>query len=105
MRTMTIMGYGALDRVPTVYGLRWNVPSLFLSAVRKTVGEPIPGWQHLWADLASHLDVRLEHEIAAVDRGEAFHVHTNQGELVFDHLVLTSPLDEAARGSPSPCLR
>ncbi len=100
MRTMTIMGYGALDRVPTVYGLRWNVPSLFLSAVRKTVGEPIPGWQHLWAHLASHLDVRLEHEIAAVERDDAFHVHTNQGELVFDHLVLTGPLDEAARWFP-----
>lgn len=100
MRTMTIMGYGALDRVPTVYGLRWNVPSLFLSAVRKTVGEPIPGWQHLWIHLASHLDVRLEHEIAAVERGSEFHVHTNQGELVFDHLVLTGPLDEAARWFP-----
>jgi predicted NAD/FAD-dependent oxidoreductase len=97
MRTMTIMGYGALDRVPTVYGLRWNVPSLFLSAVRKTVGEPIPGWQHLWTRIAADLDVRLEHEITAVERGEVFRVDTNHGELVFDHLVLSGPLDEAAR--------
>jgi hypothetical protein len=103
MRTMTIMGYGALDRVPTLYGLRWNVPSLFVSAVRKSVGEPIPGWQHLWTNIASHLDVRLEHAIEAVQRGGPagqFRVGSNRGELVFDHLVLTSPLDEAARWFP-----
>ncbi|HLT38237.1 MAG TPA: FAD-dependent oxidoreductase, partial [Enhygromyxa sp.] len=100
LRTMTIMGYGGLDRVPTVYGLRWNVPSLFLSAVRKSVGEPSPGWQHLWTHIASELDVRLEHEIAAVERGREFRVDTNHGELRFDHLVLSSPLDEAARWFP-----
>jgi hypothetical protein len=101
MRTMTIMGYGALDRVPTVYGLRWNVPSLFLSAVRKTVGEPIPGWQHLWVHLASHLDVRLDCEISAVERKDGgFVVDSNRGAFHFDHLVLTGPLDEAARWFP-----
>jgi predicted NAD/FAD-dependent oxidoreductase len=100
LRTMTVMGYGAMDRVPTVYGLRWNVPSLVLSAVRKSVGEPIPGWQHLWTHLASHLDVRLEHEITAVERGREFRVQTNSGELVFDHLVLTGALDEATRWFP-----
>lgn len=100
LRTMTIMGYGALDRVPTLYGLRWNVPSLFVSAVRKSVGEPSPGWQHLWTHVASQLDVRLDHEITAVERGREFRVRTNHGELVFDHLVLTSPLDDAARWFP-----
>lgn len=103
MRTMTIMGYGALDRVPTAYGLRWNVPSLFLSAVRKTVGEPIPGWQHLWTHLAGFLDVRLNTTISAVTRGgegSDFLVESDQGSFVFDHLVLTGPLDEAARWFP-----
>jgi hypothetical protein len=101
MRTMTIMGYGALDRVPTVYGLRWNVPSLFLSAVRKTVGEPIPGWQHLWMYLAGHLDVRLDCEISAVERKHGgFLVDSNRGSFGFDHLVLTGPLDEAAHWFP-----
>ena len=102
MRTMTVMGYGALDRVPAAYGLRWNVPSLFLSAVRKTVGEPIPGWQHLWVYLAGHLDVRLDCEISAVERDASgiFHVDSNRGSFTFDHLVLTGPLDEAARFFP-----
>jgi len=96
MRTMTIMGYGPLDRVPALYGLRWNVPSLLLSAVKLTVTEPIPGWQHLWTYLASHLDVRLGHVISKVERTDRrYRVHTNHGELGFDHLVLTGPLDEA----------
>ena len=24
LRSMTVMGYGSLDRVPALYGLRWN---------------------------------------------------------------------------------
>lgn len=101
MRTMTIMGYGPLDRVPTVYGLRWNMPSLILSAARMTVGEPIPGWQHLWTHIAGHLDVRLGHVITAVERhAGGYQVHTNKGVLQFDHLVLSSPLDDAARWFP-----
>lgn len=100
MRTMTIMGYGALDRVPTLYGLRWNMPSLLLSAVRHTVTEPVPGWQHLWTAMASHLDVRRSHLITGVKRGRVFEVETNQGALRFDHLVLSGPLDEAANFFP-----
>lgn len=101
MRTMTIMGYGPLDRVPTLYGLRWNVPSLILSAVRLSVTEPVPGWQHLWTYLASHLDVRTGHLIHDVEREKGrFHVKTSQGTLSFSHLVLTGPLDEAAKFFP-----
>lgn len=101
MRTMTIMGYGPLDRVPTLYGLRWNVPRLFVSAVKLAVTEPVPGWQHLWTYLASHLDVRLNTLITKVDRlGGGYRVHTTHGDLTFDHLVLTGPLDEAAAWFP-----
>ncbi len=93
LRTVSIMGYGGLDKVPTLYGLRWNVPSLIWSAVTSQVGEPIPGWQHLWANLASKLDVRLDQRIGKVTRDDgAYQVHTDTGVLEFDHLVITTRL-------------
>jgi len=67
-RTMTAMGYGPLDTVSTLYGLRWNVPSLLWSAVTLKVTEPIPGWQYLWRHLAGRLDVRRNHTITEVER-------------------------------------
>jgi hypothetical protein len=101
LRSMTVMGYGSLDRVPALYGLRWNMPSLLWSAVTTHIVEPTPGWQPLWAHLAGALDVRLEHEITAVERraGE-FLVRTDQGDLALDHLVISCPLDEAASWFP-----
>ncbi|MFN7145462.1 MAG: FAD-dependent oxidoreductase [Myxococcota bacterium] len=107
MRTMTIMGYGALDTVPALYGLRWNVPSLLWSAVTLKVSEPVPGWQYLWRHLASQFDVRRAHTITNVERrqGGGFRVHAQRRDearvvdtaLNFDHLVLTGPLDEMAK--------
>ncbi len=97
LRTMTVMGYGPLDRVPALYGLRWNVPSLLLAGVANDVGEPVPGWQHLWQHLAARLDVRLDTRVLRAARGAFdFTVHTDRGDFSFDHLVLTGPLDEAA---------
>ncbi len=101
LRSMTVMGYGSLDRVPALYGLRWNMPSLLASAVTTQIIEPIPGWSPLWAHLAAQLDVRLEHTIQSVERhGSGFVVHTDQGDLGFDHLVITSPLADAATWFP-----
>lgn len=101
LRSMTVMGYGSLDRVPALYGLRWNMPSLLWSAVTTHIVEPTPGWQPLWAHLAGGLDVRLEHSITSVERNHGqFRVHTEQGDLDFDHLVISCPLDEAAAWFP-----
>jgi hypothetical protein len=101
MRSMTIMGYGALDRVPALYGLRWNMPTLLWSAVAHKVVEPVPGWQHLWTHVAGPLDVRLGQRIATVERrADGFEVRTETEALAFDHLVLTGPLDEAAAWFP-----
>lgn len=100
-RTMTAMGYGHLDKVPALYGLRWNTPSLLLSAAALRVDEPVPGWQHLWQHLAWNLDVRTGTRIQQVERSEEGHVlHTDKGELHARHLVVTSPLDEAAKWLP-----
>jgi hypothetical protein len=91
------MGYDAPDSVPALYGLRWNMPSLIATGALTLISEPVPGWAPLWEFLARTLDVRLECQITSVDRGSGeYVVHTNQGDLRFDHLVLTSALDEAA---------
>lgn len=101
LRTINILGYGALESVPALYGLRWNVPSLLWSAVTKEVGEPIPGWQALWSWLAGRLDVRLDTRITAVERGErGFTLRTNNGDFELDHLVISTALDEAASWFP-----
>ena len=96
-RTITAMGYGHIDEVPALNGLRWNVPSLILSAAAVRVDEPIPGYTALWQNIAWNLDVRLEHHIERVTRhGDRFEVETNHGTLHFDHLVISSPLDDLA---------
>ncbi|MDP2316421.1 MAG: FAD-dependent oxidoreductase [Pseudomonadota bacterium] len=101
LRAMTIMGYGALDAVPAIYGLRWISPALLWSGLTHQVTEPIPGWQQLWTHLAGRLDVRRSCTITGVTRvGGVFCVETSQGELLFDHLVITSPVDEAASWFP-----
>jgi predicted NAD/FAD-binding protein len=96
LRSMTAMGYGHLEEVPALYGLRWNMPSLLLSAAATRVDEPVPGWMQLWEALAWTLDVRLGWEIARVERsGDRFAVRGKHGEtLHFDHLVVSTPLDE-----------
>jgi hypothetical protein len=94
-----VLGEGGFmrDEVPALYGPRWNVPSLIWSAVTLNVSEPVPGWQHMWANLASQLDVRLNHSITKVRRENGVYtVVTDRGVLEFDHLVISSPLDEAA---------
>lgn len=96
LRTMTVMGYGPLDRVPALYGLRWNVPSLLWAGVTRDVGEPTPGWMHLWEHVAARLDVRLGVRVTSAARGpDGIAVRTDQGDFTFDHLVLSGPLDEA----------
>lgn len=101
LRTMCAMGYGHLDEVPALYGLRWNTPSLLLAAATLKVDEPVPGWQHLWQHLADRMDVRTGVEIQKVERNGDHHLlHTDQGDLRFDHLVISSALDQAAEWFP-----
>ncbi|MCV7077371.1 FAD-dependent oxidoreductase [Mycobacterium szulgai] len=100
VRSMGTMGYGSLDAVPALYGLRWNTPALFATGLIK-VKEPTPGWLPLWNYLTAQLDVRLQHTVVSVDRRESgYVVHTNHGDFEFDHLVISTPLDEAAGWFP-----
>jgi hypothetical protein len=98
---VSVMGFGGLDRVPALYAMRWNMPSLMLTGALTKMAEPVPGWLPLWQFLAHTLDVRLGCEITGVDRGgDGFLVHTSQGDLRFDHLVLTCALDDASAWFP-----
>jgi predicted NAD/FAD-binding protein len=96
LRSMTVMGYGRLDTVPALYGLRWSTPSLAFSGMTGFIMEPAPGWQALWEWIAARHDVRLAERVSEVKRfGDGFEVRTDRGFHRFDHLVLTTPLDEA----------
>ena len=100
-RSITAMGYGHLDEVPALYGLRWNTPSLLLSAAVLRVDEPVPGWMHLWEAMAWTLDVRFGTRILGVERkGGEHHLLTSAGPMVFDHLVISTALDEAEAWFP-----
>jgi predicted NAD/FAD-dependent oxidoreductase len=102
LRSMTAMGYGHLDHVPALYGLRWNSPSLLLSAAAMHIDEPVPGWSHLWQAMAATLDVRLGWETAHVERGpRGVEVIAKDGDrLRFDHLVVATPPDECGAWLP-----
>lgn len=101
LRSMAILGYGALDRVPTLYALRWNVPSLLATGALGGLAEPVAGFEPLWRSIADKLDVRLGQTIQKVERsGDGFLVHTDVEDHQFDHLVITCQLDDAAPWYP-----
>jgi predicted NAD/FAD-binding protein len=95
VRSMTVMGYGALDTVPALYGLRWTTPSLVISGALVRVQEPVPGWEALWTAMAASLDVRLGCDVREIERGtDGIRVRTDEDTLQLDHLVITTPLDD-----------
>jgi choline dehydrogenase-like flavoprotein len=73
LRAMTVLGYGALDQVPALYGLRWITPTLLATGGLNRFMEPVPGWEALWSYLAGTLDVRTSVKVEAVlRRGRGF---------------------------------
>jgi len=101
LRAMTVLGYGPLDQVPAVYGLRWVTPTLLATGGLNRFMEPVPGWEALWTYLAGTFDVRTSVKVESIlRRGEGFIVSTDRDEFAFDHLVITSALDEATSFFP-----
>ena len=95
LRSMTVMGYGSLQHVPTLNGLRWTTPGLIRAAAKGRMYEPAEGWAALWERMAATMDVRYGAGIQRVDReGAGYRVETAQGTETVDHLVITTPLDE-----------
>ena len=95
LRSMTVMGYGALNQVPALNGLRWTTPGLIRAASKGQMYEPAEGWAVLWERMAATMDVRYGAGIQRVVReGARYRVETSQGAETVDHLVVTTPLDE-----------
>lgn len=95
LRSMTVMGYGALQQVPALNGLRWTRPSLILKAALGEMFEPVEGWAVLWERLAAGMEIRYDAGIQDVVReGARYRVETAHGAEMVDHLVVTTPLDE-----------
>jgi glycine/D-amino acid oxidase-like deaminating enzyme len=94
LRAVTVAGYGALDELPALYGLRWVTPALLWSGLTSQMSEPVPGWQSLWTHLTKALDVRLCCEISGCEPTTGgWALATSQGEFVFDHLFIAAPVD------------
>ncbi len=88
----TGFGYGYFDEVPAAYILK------YLALFRFPVGELLEsGYQGLWERVAASLDVRLGVRIERVARSSAVEVHAGEHVWAFDAVVVTCPLDEAAR--------
>lgn len=114
---LTAFGYGSLDEIPAVYGLRYMTVRAFLATVLTAmpISRFLPrslvcgcfrqGYQRLWERLAWDLDVRLNVRIDRIERrsdgirityahpaglldADESSVETAE----FDYLVLTCPL-------------
>ena len=63
-RSTVAMGYGYLDEIPALYGLRWNTLSLVLTGLLKQLVVAKEGWQSFWTELGALLNhLRLEAHI------------------------------------------
>ncbi len=97
IRSVTVMGYGQLDGIPTLNGLRWNTPGLIGAGARGKIFEPVEGWSTFWERLAQGMDIRLATVVKRALRDQrGFRLETNHGVERVDHLVITTPLDECS---------
>ncbi len=95
LRAVTAAGYGALDELPALYGLRWVTPALLWSGVTSRMSEPLPGWQTLWTHLASTLDIRTNCQVIRCEpTSTGWAIATSRGDFEFDHLVVAAPLHQ-----------
>jgi hypothetical protein len=67
-RSLTVMLFGALNEIPTLYAMRWNTPSLLFSGAMDHLYECVEGFEKLWEAIAGGQDVRLNTQILSVDR-------------------------------------
>jgi len=92
----TAFGYGYFDEVPTAYVMEYlDLPTI--DALRRPERRIVwpDGSQELWSRLAQQHDVRTGVSVRRVTRGKEVLVETDAGDLEFDALILTGPLDEA----------
>lgn len=100
LRAITSIGYGPLEDISTEQALRWATPDLFLSGLFAQLKMPDEGWQRLWEKIAGEIDVRRSEPVNQIEKlpeGGAI-LHTPTGATAFDHVIITTALDEIDKG-------
>lgn len=93
-RVLVPMGYGSMDDVLALQGLRLIGWDMVISGISDDVTIPVEGWSEFWSRMASRLDVRTGQPVTAVKRSaDAVTVETPEGIGVFDYVINTLPLD------------
>ena len=94
-RAMTGLGYGRLERVPTLHALRWVDRELIVSGMRKQLKMPVEGWTEFWLRLSRDMDLKCNHRVKAVQRlSSGVEIETSGGSEKFDFVVCAIPMDE-----------
>jgi len=70
LRSISVMLYGALSEIPTLYALRWNTPSLLFAGGIGRVYECVKGFDKLWECISWSQDVRLSSHVRQIHRVE-----------------------------------
>ena len=92
----TAYGFGYIDEIPAAYVLKFldfNTLTSFIEITHLITWTE--GIEELIGKLANSLeDIRLTSEVVRITRNETIEVETDHEILIFDKLVITSPLDE-----------
>ena len=91
----TGFGYGFQDEVSAAYILKYYPWDIVFAYLKRSFYKFPNGIQGLWTAVANSHDVRYGTTIQHIKRDEAIHVTTNQGEVIFDALIIAAPLDES----------
>lgn len=91
----TGFGYGYFDEIPAAYVLKYYTWDTVRSFFKKKFFSFPDGIQKLWLAVADDHNIIYNVHIEKIKRDRQITVKTKEGELQFDVLILTSPLDEA----------
>jgi len=90
-------GYGYAERIPAAYALKFCTPRMVWSLLGGRVRFFKYGYQTLWDRVGDVLDVRLNHPVLRITRGDCVRIATEGGEFEFDKVLLCCDLRDIAR--------
>jgi hypothetical protein len=94
-RAVTTLGYGYLERIPTVHALRWVDRELIVSGMLKQLKMPTTGWTDFWQELSRDFDLRLDARVDAISRNDTgVTIHHGGESEQFDAVACAMPVDE-----------
>jgi len=97
-RAVTTLGYGYLERIPTMHALRWVDRELIVSGMLKQLKMPTTGWTDFWSGLSEDFDLRLNARVDAISRGRNHvTIHSGGTSERFDAVACAMPVDEFTR--------